>query len=345
MTRTLLALPFAVLALACVEPDPATLGATEQEAGCNMWGCGTNSPILGPFNMYELNENGPNLDGITITDLILNGQSYRVDVQGARLVAIPLSGTGTLSGTRLIGARIRLSTSAGPAVIHIENVTPRGQLFWRGPVGYVETYELKYTGAGMPNFGGPIPLCLTAPSTASGEGPQWAQPYEAILYTGDRYNSIAKTVTASSYAASGNYFNIACAGGALAKLHLNRYTTASSVSGYTSTAATRQAMLKMYTGDVCGSGVAYTMQGTSLKWTNAAGQSSSGGGTTSNEAMWTAAGASCIQTHRLHNTPNSMDNLITCAPWNGGALPYCAGLPLSQIPADLAFLTQSAAIP
>ncbi len=346
MKRTVLALPFALALAACVEADPEELGVAEQNAGCSAWGCGSNSPILGPLYFHELKESGTSLEGIGIVDMVQNNVHYRVHVHADKLYGISLNGGPNLSGAALDGARINLTTPAGNATLYIENVNTASQKFWRGPATYVETYELRYTGAGVPNFGAPLPLCQNPPGRRDGEGSYWLEQYEAILFTGDRYNASSKTVTATTPAQSGDYFNIACAGGALAKLHLNRYTYAGSTSGYTSGGATRQAMLKMYTGDFCGTGVAYTRQGVTLRWTNAQLQTSAGGSTASNEALWDLNGAKCIKVHRLHGSAYDMDSTIACAPWNGGSLRACNASDFTSFSSSgAAFMTQSAALP
>ncbi|MBK9034836.1 MAG: hypothetical protein IPL61_26830 [Myxococcales bacterium] len=345
MTRTHLALPFALLALAaCVDETEDRLGSTDHDLiACPKWGCSENSPILGPFGMHELEELGtPNDAGISVIALRKGAASYRVDVAADRLRGLNPNGSIGLQGAALIGSTIRLSTPSGPASLHIMNVSETVK-FWRGPATTVETYELGWTGAGYPNMAAPYPLCLNPPNRLDGEGQYWLKPYEAILYTGDRYDADAKLVTAASYRGAGTWFNIACAGGALAKLHLNRHTTAGTVAGFQSTVPQRQAMLKMYTGDFCGTGEAFTRQGTSLRWTSDQGGSSVGGGTASYESLWTADGAICLSTHRLHGSAYDMDAELgaTCA------LPTCSSVAGFPGPAGTGayLLTQSAAIP
>jgi len=356
----------------CVAEEAETADVVQAaKPPCPSWGCGENSPILGPFNLHELDE--PTWNGTAIVpgaeneahmrlrDYTKLGHHYLADVQVDHLVAIdPVTGA-TLSGTALVGGSLIVEypakgvLPAGTAEISISHVSNTVAL-WQAPAGTVETYELHYT---MPNVsltaGGP--LCLNPlpvdPKTGQaydGEGTRWGKPFEAILYTGDRYDAATKTVTASTFATSGNWFNIACAGGALAKLYLNRHTTASASPTINPSRGTRQAMLKMYTGDFCGTGTPFTQQGTSLHWTSNSGLSSLGGGTASVESMWNATGAVCLTRHRLHGLSSiDYEDMI-----QGGAgytaecnKPSCLtylGYPSFSATRTL-FLTQSAALP
>lgn len=332
------AVPVALALVACVE-DP-DLGQAEQEALCPLWGCGENSPLMGPYGEHEYDWTGTvaNAEGSRITRLVQGTESYRPRiVEGNRLIAEHANGT-VLQGTQLEGAYFLVMTPTEPYKIIIHNVTPRAVSpvrFWIGPQLPIETYELRYTKL-RSAVTHPEPLCKNPPARDSGEGDPsrlWHAPLEAILFTGDRYTSGSKEVIASSYSTAGTFFNIACAGSAIAKLHLARYTTASSAPPmFTSTAPERQAMLKMYSGDFCGNGNPWTEQGTKLRWQNPKNWSVFSGSEFAQESLWGPQGALCLDTHRLGQAWKN-DVLAACpvvantacpnvAP--GGALPWGA---------------------
>ncbi len=289
------------------------LGQTSEALGphCPSWGCGENSPILGPFDLHELEESGlPNSAGMQLLGFRRKGDNvtYHVNVIKDALTAsdpttgVTLSGTALIDGALIVQYPAKGTLDAGTAEIKINNVS-KDLSFWQGPATPIETYELTYTGADTPKKEY-FALCRNPPlpPPASGPGDEGhvaPNGFQAILYTGDRYDADQKLVTASDYASAGNWFNIACAGGALMKLHLNRHTTASSTGTFTTTAAQRQTMLKMYTGDFCGTGEAFTEQGTRIHWSSSTGLSSPLGNSASYESLWNANGAECLSTHRL----------------------------------------------
>jgi hypothetical protein len=166
--------------------------------------------------------------------------------------------------------------------------------FWLGPKERIETYRLVYT---APDTPGETPLCNDPPDDGGSGTPPWQRPLEAILYTGDRYDALQKRVIVDRE--SRGWFNIACAGSVLAKLHLTRHTTAGSNDDYATSQAQRQAMLKMYVSDVCGTGHAWTKKGTPLHWTNNRGWGDLDGNEFAHEALWDENGAVCLDVHRL----------------------------------------------
>lgn len=140
----------------------------------------------------------------------------------------------------------------------------------------------------------------------------------AIVYSGDNIDSDLKTVKNRS---SIRWFNLACNGTALAKLHFLRHTRR--VGGKFQTAADRQTILKMLTADYCGTGTSYTVNGHPLRyWDGAHGL----GGTTfptltdterdQVEAVWTPDGAAC-----LNNPRHVQRSEVPCAQPDG--LPRC----------------------
>jgi len=95
----------------------------------------------------------------------------------------------------------------------------------------------------------------------------------AIAFEGDHYDPATKKVTKTNPAAG--WFNLACYGAAVSKMHLLRHTEAGGITfdgtDRTTSLRERTAMLKAITADYCGSGTAWTGDGTPLLWTDANG--------------------------------------------------------------------------
>src|SRR5262249_31439197 len=106
----------------------------------------------------------------------------------------------------------------------------------------------------------------------------WAPvEHSAIAFAGDRYDPVQKIVTDTVRGTQ--WFNLACAGTATAKVHLVRHTNAGAWSPstwhpgvditspgapYHTAPQLRQAMLKMFAADYCGSGFPFTVDGQPL---------------------------------------------------------------------------------
>ena len=291
--------------------DEAT-SATEQFAKpCPNFGCGENSPIMGPYNIPELHTRQlPNGDGVILKYFQQGNAIYQVDIQNSKLVAlypgtniIALQGAALTSGYLVLSYPASTNLPAGDAKLWFNHVSSAGQNMWVGASTPVETYELLYEGAGSTAR---APVCKRPPdskvdSATDGDGHLWANRFESLFFTGDRYDPQKLTVSLST-PQRGLWFNVACAGSAPAKLFLNRHTSASSAPGFSTTVDQRQAMLKMYSGDFCGDGTAYTVMGTPIHWTSAFNLSSPTGNQASYESLWDAHGALCMDVHRLSNS-------------------------------------------
>jgi hypothetical protein len=119
----------------------------------------------------------------------------------------------------------------------------------------------------------------------------------AVMFEGDRIDSVAKTVSPKI---DTTWFNIGCAGHAIAKLALTGHTEAARFDGYATTTQERQAMLKMLTGDYCGHGEAFTAPGERLYWRDDHHWMDYLGPVhTPVEARWTPIGAACLGAPRL----------------------------------------------
>ncbi len=292
---------------------------------CPKTGCGTNSPFLGPTEFHELEETGTsaNAEGFRLLRMEKLGVVYRPHVSGAVLTGI-IGRNVVLRGQGLVGAELMISNDRtneqfGIKIVHVSN----DQTFWKpddnGALGHIETYELQW----RPIGGTYKPVCTNPPGRMDPDGPNalWNRPIEAILFTGDRYDTSTLSVTATTLGGSLNWFNVACSGNVMSKLFLNRHTDASQTPNFPTSLEQRQAMLKMYTSDLCGTGQAFTVQGTPLHWVSSAGWSNASTDYAHMEALWNSQGAVCLDTHRLHLSANDMTFQYTAA--CGTLLPPC----------------------
>ena len=324
MKRTILALPFALLTVTgCVEEEPilgedtAGLGVFDGNGDpCPKLGCGSNSAHLGPAEFHELDETRTqaNLEGFRITGFKKSGSTldYKLDVTGTTLTG-QLNWFGTwvtaLSGQGLAGSTIYLVGPGGVKYsLLIAGVT--SQTMWQAPLVQIETYQLRWKFTDYDFGWQDQPVCVDPPNRYEGEWQLWNSITEAILFTGDRYDTNALEIDSVG---PSPWFNIACAGTVMAKLALNRHTSATQTSSFPTTLDQRQAMLKMYTSDVCHNGDALTVTGTKLRWASSNGLSSPAIPVNSLEAAWGKDGAICLSTHRLNGTADDMDSQIAAS--------------------------------
>ncbi len=277
-------------------------------SSCPSWGCGENTPEMGPYRSFWELQNpmgavpgAPNSADMQVVNFQIGSTIYRPEIiNGSQLIARHSSGF-MVSGANLTGGFFNINTPTGPYRLKIQTVNPKATsnvVFWIGPSQQIETYELTWSGPG----GTSGRVCTNPPpSEDSGEGAghNWNQRFEAILFTGDRYHKDSMRVTQTSYTTTQGWFNIGCAGSVLAKLHLNRHTTAGSTLGYTSGRLERQTMLKMYVSDVCGNGSTWTKAGTKLHFQQVGNWAKLTGTEFAFESQWGPEGALCMDTHRL----------------------------------------------
>lgn len=297
ITSITCALVLSACALETVDESVATQAAG---AGCPTWGCNENSPIMGPYgDWWELNVNGAlNNQNLKVLSFVKGVVEYQPVIKGSQLYATHPT-LPTLSGTNLTNGYFKIRAPDGfyqLQIAHVNVRTSSNVTFWLGPPSQIETYELRWQG---PN-GTSGRVCANPPPEDGLDGGSWPARIEAFLFTGDRYDAGSKRVTQSDYASTSGWFNIGCAGSVLAKLHLNRHTTAGSTTGYTTKWEERQTLLKMYVSDVCGTGNAWTLPGTPLHFELANGWSQLSGLEDAVEAQWGPNGVVCWnERHRL----------------------------------------------
>lgn len=294
---------FTVPACLSSEPfdDPSTSSVTS-EARCDPWGCGTNSATVGDGIVFdELDAAGtPNRNGVRIVSAkAADGRAVSLRVKRHELYAVALDGSHVYQGVELANLILRMDHPDLRFELQISKVQMNTIAFWRGLPEPVPAYEIRARLPHETKF-----AHLICKNDILAEDPRWtAMPHSALVFEGDRYDPVRKRVSGSDFATT--WFNLACAGTAPAKLHLQRYTLAGSYTAdgrllYPTSLDERQAMLKMFTADYCGKGYSFTRDGQPLLYTDAAHTIPMDyGRIASMEALWTRDGATCLDVPRL----------------------------------------------
>ncbi|HTE53460.1 MAG TPA: ADYC domain-containing protein [Kofleriaceae bacterium] len=312
----------AVLASGCLSacaaaPATAAPSGPAPSLTCGTWLCQTNSASMGQrLFFHELDASGQRANDA--------GIRYRGfhDASGAPLTLSIDGDAHRIVGTDAQGAALRGDALVG-AVLVLEDTSTRerfdvaikavGEIdFWVHPREKVPTYVFEYrpqvARPGDPEGRRFQPLCTgrDVPAEWNEKSPGTTTQL-ALIFTGDRYDPRTKTVTVGP----SDWFNVACAGSALAKMHLLRHTYAGSFGEQDPTdVEQRQAMLKMLTDDICGTGYSFTVDGEAVfyadrkGWHPFAPAGSPPASVGSIEAIWTKDGAICLdEARRLAEEP------------------------------------------
>jgi len=277
----------------------AVLALTVTSAGAGRAGDAATSRSFHELNLHGI----ANTAGFAVTGVRKGTIPYDLRVSGSTVTAHARVGTGPrLSGAALVGLVIDLRDAGGDRYA-LRFAAAGTTAYWAGSPDLVTTYSLTYTSAAQAVA---QPLCTAAVN-------------EAILFAGDRYDAARKTVMATGAATRG-WVNVACAGTALAKLFLVRHTGAS--QEVRTERAERQAMLKMFTADVCGDGTSFTVHGQPLFWADAKGITRFPDTPRSLEAVWNEHGAVCMEQPRrpelAHEITAHCGPLPRCTPQSHG---------------------------
>jgi hypothetical protein len=291
---------------------------------CESFGCGGNARISGSI-IHELKvphprqgavtagmTSEPNEQGLFIQGFrsgagaahrLPIGTSMDLDVEGDRLLG-RLAGQPAVEGAELEGATIDLLSSSGYSVpVHIE-WTGETDFWVSAPAGPARTSVYKLTTMLPTGILGSICDELPAVSGTISVDDDIDPAELAVVFEGDRYNSHSGIIEIPGKT---GWFNIACVGTALAKMHLLRHTSAGNGSTSSPSWEQRQAMLRLLSADYCGDGDAYARNGTPLLFEDQDGRfrpnAPSGNIESLNvEAIWTAAGALCLDDPRSWDT-------------------------------------------
>src|SRR3954468_6871774 len=269
--------------------DPGELGSVSSAIKvCPDWGCGENSPQIDVLAFHELNllgttgsprlteANGAGL-AIRAVDhqaqiIASNGASYDLHVVDGHIFGSSCRATlcTYLQGQDLVGAQIPLANGKTPYAFAIDGVRTMEFFVDRSPT---EAYRLLWSapGARPTNLCNNIPLVVQnlADQGGGNDGEYGSQelmgldPNEAVVFEGDRIDALARTMSTE---ANDRWFNIGCAAAALAKLRLTRNTIHAQAPGLARAWQQRQATLKMFSADYCGTGAPFTVGGQRLVW-------------------------------------------------------------------------------
>lgn len=255
-----------------------------------------NSPFAGRLSIHELNLRGElnseRFSLATVNDaaqIIQGSTSYDLHVVLGTLKG-KHPGLDHLMHDALVGAVIPIQRDGIQYEIVIRAVHVHKYVV--APLWGLETYTLGWREVGGPEMN---PCAISPPPSPDPITSQaeWHLD-EVVMFEGDRINPDTKVMRDT---ADNRWINIACAGDALAKLVATRNTFSSQTAGMTSTWQQRQAALRMFVADYCGTGKAFTVQGQKVVW--------QGGNATYPvtpevlEARWTENGASCVHAPRM----------------------------------------------
>jgi len=291
-----------------IEPlSTAVSAATVDE--CDVTRCGTNSPVIDSVGFHELNVDGlENAQHLRLVGLEQGGVMYRVRVSHGRLSGLNSAAMPpVIAGPGLTGAQLVVKEPGG-ALISI-TITSVGMVhYWAALPGVphgmtppLETYDLRWAPFHITQG---QPVCGNPASKDDQFDTLGMVARTAVVFEADRIDPDAKTVALTPEA---GWFNIGCAGHAIAKLALTGHTEAARADGYQTDLKERQAMLKMLTGDYCGTGEAFTGPGEKLYWRDDRGWMPFLGAVHPVvEARWASTGAACLGVPRLDvHTPPS----------------------------------------
>jgi hypothetical protein len=279
---------------------------------CSIWGCAANASSMS----HELDGSGQfeNDIGLKLVSFKMDAIDLTVDVRGDVLRGIGPDGT-VYGPTELLthGATFQVDYRGQGFLIRYVALgqTP----YWALPATIVPTYTFQYSRADAINW---KDLCDGRGATGDSD---WASVDKriALVFIGDRYDTQHKTVSSADV---GRWFNIACAGTAVAKMHLLRHTTAGSDATHSTTDSERTAMLKMITDDICGTGQSFTRDGENVRFMDRKNfRSFDLPRTRSIESVWSDHGAICLtEARRAKEEPEIVAAIQAACGWR---LPAC----------------------
>ena len=288
-TARFLSLAAPVLALlgAC---DPA-IDATDDAADFrDCPSCVLNSPVINDFLFPELHLGGqPNFDGVTLIGLYRPNvpTPYTLGVNADEDLVARSGNTVIAHGSGLIGWEIELEKAGtrtrGKITGYNRNIPS-----WAAGNRPISAYAIVF-----PDPGDPAQIknaCPTAPTPGA---------TVLTIIPGQTYDREHKLVDITN---DPNWVTFACADEAAYKAKRLGYDPNIRFAGTNQPASVAQqnATLKMITADYCGTGHSFTAQNTELWWQNDVATVTLPNNVVSMvEAVWTDAGALCLDTPRL----------------------------------------------
>ncbi len=270
-----------------VEPAPGPDGVEDRAYYIyNGWGCRTcgykNSPVLGTFPVAEFTVGQHGFSGLALIgiDDPVTGTRHDAKFDGSALIAVTPSGS--LTGNQLIGWSLVFQEPGG-AELDVEIYLHEKHPDWASGE-MIDTYGLSHEYGPGGGDGPEVNLC---PGMSVDET-------SVVFLGGERYDGATKTVIPHQ----GEFVTAACRDHALMKLKFTGYDPN---DNYGSSPEERQAGLKMFTADYCGTGQSFTKIGTPLDWQDGLGNFPAPSGFSALEARWNEFGAQCINTPRYAN--------------------------------------------
>jgi hypothetical protein len=290
---------------------------------CGVDVCGNSVPELDEIEFLALDvgtvPGRPNPEGVRIIGVHdKDGVPMRLELAGGdRLRGVdPATGSVISEGPSLVDTRIKVAVNGKLYKIRIGAAAPT-ERFWAGARSLIWAYELYYhqlAGDPQPER----PLC----SAGSGR----PDLVGAVVFGGDLYDRATGAITVGP--ATNGWMNIACAGGAIYKMHKTGHTSAAQARlGIATTVAQRRAMLNAWTLNVCGTGEAFTRK-VEFRLRDSLGVFSAApydAPMRSREAIWDQDGAVCLDTDWLEKFDPGIHAKLRMA--CGDAVPpSCRGL-------------------
>ncbi len=290
---------------------------------CPRWGCGSNTPIVAgsPFEALHLGGRA-NPDGIRLIPGSLHGgpcgASAMLDVRGGELVGLDPGGRIVCGGLGLAGAKFRLEVATPDGrhrrvtirIAEVGRVHPWTVLL--GALRPLPTYLLveEQTRAPICYRSEPWMEAWQETSQVADPAGVWHKPtHHALVVRGETYHGSDATVELSGRVGA-SWFNIACAGTAIAKLRLLGHDPADA----SSSRAERQATLKMLTARYCGTD-SFTERGMPVLWKSERGTQFHGTPDPRSvghiESRWNEHGAVCLSHVRAWRAGHKIPAALT----------------------------------
>jgi hypothetical protein len=338
-----------ILGAGCVSDDPGvSLDAVQQDigGGCDTWMCGSNSPQIAEFGFWDLHTppnaftpGKPNEAGLSLVRFEKGAGKYLPRVIKGKLIALPITAAPpfnvVLAGSSLVGGSLLLKNGARQFKIQVDAT---GEVrSWAQPndpalpTVWLETYLLNWSEmAPDGSYNRFVNMC-SHPGGRDDTGMNGPLSFQTLLFEGDRIRATKKTI----YDVDTTWFNLGCAGSALAKLALSGHTEAARRAPTVNTnPPERHTLLKMFTGDYCGDGKPFTVAGQPLNWADDRGTMKMAALVASpprlvvREARWTPDGAACLDKPRVdvHWTLLGEQTFAANGPVLDQVLAHCPGL-------------------
>ncbi len=314
---SLILLPLALSLAACIdeENDPGALEfRTTSGGGCI--GCSSNSPRFNDYGIPHFSlASLPNNDDVILRGIISpTGVYHRLDAANDELIVRNSQNQIVATGSALIGWKIWFEQGDGESVyVRIYGYRP-DIASWATAAAAISGYALGY----VPTEGGdPVNVCPESGFNVN--------DVSVTVITGETYDNDLKVVNPGMT----GWVTLACRSEAVYKMKLMNYGPNDAFNGGSAPATfkQRQATLKMFTADYCGTGKSYTEQGTPVTWNNASGTVNTYpkfylGPPLLREARFNESGATCLSNPRIVPLAD-----VECA------LPSCDG-PAYSTPAE-----------